>query len=359
MIDRIQLYSTRGIVSLETSESIDLLRGAACLGVIWGHSIGGNGSPNELNGAFWVWIFLVVCGYLAGVSLSDKGYGIGIKGCLKFIYNRLLRIVPLAYLALVIGLICFVITRKEIPKTTLRQFLFVPPDGLMSLSGPLWTLSVEIQFYFIAIFLAPLFDRFYDWSNYLKGLMFVGLSLVIAWVSFSGNLTGQPRTLLGNIPFLVIGLWLSRIEPISTLYWRNIKILIVPPLISCAWWLQNFHKDFFWGWKWSWGGYLLPYGGAALIAIVVACIMILFTSVHPDERWRVSTGGFFVKRWLIYCGFYCYGIYVWHAVLGTLNEHWFGVSPGFIYMGFLLVSIPLAIASYAFIEKPLLSFRLN
>ena len=118
------------------------MRGIACLGVIWGHSISENtvlrigGLPIYINGAFWVWIFFSISGYLIAKSFLQQHYSPSYKGYEKFLFNRALRILPLAYLALIIGLIASFIAR-DVPSSVIKQFLFISHFNDMSLSGPL------------------------------------------------------------------------------------------------------------------------------------------------------------------------------------------------------------------------------
>ncbi len=45
---------TNIVISSELSKSIDLIRGLAAIGVIYGHLMYNLDLPIELNGAFWV-----------------------------------------------------------------------------------------------------------------------------------------------------------------------------------------------------------------------------------------------------------------------------------------------------------------
>lgn len=182
------------------SRSIDIIRGAAALGVIWGHSMYGLSLPVELNGAFWVWIFLPISGYLVGRGFTTGGYyEFTARGFGRFLLNRALRIVPLAYVALVIGLAVCIVSGTKIPEDTIRQFLFVPDGNNISLIGPLWTVAAEIQFYLMAVILVPLVHRVWLMGGLLSGmLLFVAAAyLGFYWVRYTGDVAIQPRTFSG------------------------------------------------------------------------------------------------------------------------------------------------------------------
>lgn len=143
------------VVDSHISRSIDVIRGVAALGVIWGHSMYQLDQPLELNGAFWVWVFLPVRGYLVARGFDDGGYRRTLTAFGRFLWNRSLRIVPLTWLVLVIGAAVAWVW-QESPLDFLRQFFFVPPGNNMALVGPLWTIAAEMQFYVIAVPLVPL-----------------------------------------------------------------------------------------------------------------------------------------------------------------------------------------------------------
>lgn len=110
------------------SRSIDIIRGAAALGVIWGHSMYGLSLPVELNGAFWVWIFLPISGYLVGLikSLEWCGfhcYGIYVWHAVLAIINHQLWKIPVGSPLLVLLLLAVPIaplSYKLIEKPMLR-----------------------------------------------------------------------------------------------------------------------------------------------------------------------------------------------------------------------------------------------
>lgn len=83
------------------SEEIDIIRGTSAIGVIIGHTLYEN--FHVLNGAFWVWIFFSVSGFLQGNSFFDGKYPLNKHGIKTYWKNRILRIVPLFWLILVLG----------------------------------------------------------------------------------------------------------------------------------------------------------------------------------------------------------------------------------------------------------------
>jgi peptidoglycan/LPS O-acetylase OafA/YrhL len=158
----------------------------------------------------------------------------------------------------------------------------------------------------------------------------------------------QPRTLIGNIEFFVFGLICANIKPIQFFYGRLIKALIVFSAIAFAWWLNNYDLGRFWGP----GAYNFPLGGGQLAALVVSAAILL---ISAESRWKKADMFFSPFQW---CGFYCYGIYVWHSVMGSVSSFW-KINGDLDRFIILMLAIPLAQLSYKFIEKPMLSFKVG
>jgi peptidoglycan/LPS O-acetylase OafA/YrhL len=336
------------MVPRHTSRSIDVIRGLAALGVIWGHSVSGI-RLLDLNGAFWVWVFLPISGYLVARGFSADGYGASWPGYGRFLWNRTLRIVPLAELALLVGLLFVLASGAAVPLTAGRQFLFVPPDNDMSIVGPLWTVAAEMQFYVVSIALVPVFRA--AWRR-------VGPPAVIAlWVlvALTTGSRGQPRTLAGNLAFFTFGILLALPEGAPVRVGRGAKVATIVLLIGIAWWLQTFRPDDFWGWGQhdTW-----PLGGAAVCALLISAIVVLVTprAHEAGARWHRGFGGAIVGA-LAWCGFYTYGIYVYHSVLATLNNAVLHVPPGAARLAVLAAAVAIAPLSHRWFERPILRFK--
>lgn len=343
------------LIAPEISRSIDVIRGAAGIGVIWGHSMYGLSLPVELNGAFWVWIFLPISGYLVGRGFISGAYEATVRGFGRFFFNRALRILPLAYVALVIGFASLALVGGKAEETVVRQFLFLPPGNNMSLVGALWTVAVEMQFYLMAILLVPLVCKIWQVGGIYLGAVVCGGALFLSsyWIRYSGDVLIQPRTFLGNIVFFIFGLLLANITVVQFRGARLFKPLFVSSLIVLAWWLQNYKVRYFWGWGWH-----NPIGGGGFIALIIVAIALLITSEDQGNATCDNRLIDYCMKSLARCGFYCYGIYVWHAVFATVNNQWWQVPPGPFRLGLLLMAVAVAPLSYKFIEKPILRFKM-
>ncbi len=343
-----------------TSKRIDAIRGLAALGVIYGHSVYGFGTlPVELNGAFWVWIFLPISGFLVGRNFLPGGYECNVSGYARFLVNRFLRIVPLAYVALSIGLASLVARGQPFPGSVLSQFLFVPPLNRMSLSGPLWTVATELQFYFFSIILIPLVFYVVRRGSTSAGLLLFVLAFFGGqlWVSYIGDNASQPRTLFGNISLFIFGMLLACQKEFKINVNASRSVMYIVVCIVVAWFLQNYCGVCFWG---GGGRYGIPLGGGAVIALAIVALTVSPTSSPSSQAINPSkmliSKPFYGLAW---CGQYTYGIYVWHAIIAVLMHDFFPVTPGVTRLGLLLLAVPLAPISYRWIERPFLSKKLS
>lgn len=348
-----------GQISPSISNRIDIIRGTAALGVIYGHSIYGfEGLPIELNGAFWVWIFLSISGYLVGAGYLPGGYELTARGYTRFFVNRILRIIPLAYIALGAGIVILLASGKPLPPTVLKQFFFVPPLNDMSLSGPLWTVAAEMQFYFLSIFLVPITVHGMRRGGVFFGFFLLLLAVIVGhhWVAWVGDNISQPRTFIGNIVFFIFGLLLASSTKFK---------LVVPPVLTgisiaigvmVAWYLQNYQEGYFWGWGPATG--MLPLGGGALLALAISFAVLTALPPSPSHFVPKRVSIAIILSGLAWCGRYTYGIYVWHAIIAVLDANFLHVPPGLMHLGLLLLAVALAPLSYRLLEKPFLHFKL-
>ncbi len=315
--------------------------------------------PVELNGAFWVWMFFSLSGFLVGEAFLDGRYNLSAKGYFSFLWNRSLRILPLYYTALCFGFIFeFVASPDELNALqVIQQYLFISPANSIPLSGPLWAVAVIVHFYILSILFVWVIAKVTLEKRPALLLSLFVLSIVIIsglQIKSCGYHFGQPRTLIDNFHFFIWGILLSvinweRMPRISSLH----KYGAVFILIMIAWYGCNWKLPYFWGL----GGPLSRYvalSGGALCALSIVFIILMR---EPDGNHRGKE-----SKWLTtlaWCGYYSYGIYVCHSILGKANQLFFHLEPGIIRFVFLLLSLPVAFLSYKLMEAPLLQFRMG
>ena len=346
------------MLTKQNSIEIDALRGVAAFGVVWGHSMYALNMPVELNGAFWVWIFFSLSGFFIGEAFIDGKYKLSTDWYF-FLWNRFLRILPLYYIALCLGLIFEFITAPEKINAleVIRQFLFISPLNSTTLSGPLWALAVIVKFYIFSIFFIWIITKVNLEKRFTLLLSLLVFSIIISalYIKVYGDNSVQPRTLLGNLHFFIWGMLLSvinwerlpRISSINKFYAIFILILI-------AWYLNNWELSYFWGLGDRLINYVALSGGSLCALSIVFIIMLREPGDNNGNNFKAENK---LIKPLVWCGFYSYAIYVWHSILGKANQLFFHINPGIIRLGFLLLSLAAAYFNYKLIEAPLQQFR--
>jgi peptidoglycan/LPS O-acetylase OafA/YrhL len=138
--------------SLSYLPSLDALRAFAVCLVLHHHWVG---PPDLPTGPIGVWIFFVLSGFLITRILlsarADTLHG-NRHALLHFYGRRFLRIFPLYYFVLILGLFFSEALRRDWPwyVTYLQNYRMIwasDPDGMFGVH--LWTLAVEEQFYLV------------------------------------------------------------------------------------------------------------------------------------------------------------------------------------------------------------------
>ncbi|MEO1430081.1 MAG: acyltransferase [Cyanobacteria bacterium J06633_8] len=152
------------------------------------------------HGAIAVWIFFVLSGYLMGKVFYTKRYAVDIAGVIKFWRNRILRIFPLYYFAV---LILSIFVYPEILKFSswgyllrICTFTYHPYISFeaVKFNDVFWSLSTEVQFYLLVPFIYSLIQ---NRLNNQKKVFIVGLLIIITslifrsllWISFHQEIT--------------------------------------------------------------------------------------------------------------------------------------------------------------------------
>ena len=223
------------------------LRAMACLMVMFGHyflvvfpatTVETSFLKHELLGLFrhcspWggVWVFFTLSGYLMGKGFSRGRYALNAAGVRSFYRNRLLRIAPL-YFSAVLLFSAFLAPEMFVPRNLwqLAQLLLFDfrGDVPISILGALWSVCTEVQFYLLApFFFAGLFAlhrrsaRGFWWGVAAFYPMFTAIRLLGTVLpsfphtaAFAG-LNGPPYpvlgypTLLPNLDVFLVGMSLN------------------------------------------------------------------------------------------------------------------------------------------------------
>ena len=352
---------------------LDVLRFAAFLAVFMHHALprdAGLYIRNGLSpaatqwlltakeaGAFGLDLFFALSAYLITELLLSEHASRGTFSVSAFYVRRALRIWPLyfTFLALTIFVVPTIFPADKFGLIYIISFgLFVgnwvcATNGIpFSVAGPLWSISVEEQFYIGW----PLLLRFFG-INRIKHLA-VAL-LLVAFLT---------RILLAVYGVKHPGVWcntFARLDSIAlgalvafSLHGHvpkinNVLRLALAAVALAGWWLIARY---------------LSQDGASSVATYalsgLASVMLLFAVLRSEARF-LHVPPF---SWLVYLGRISYGLYVFHllalaVMMNVLVVPVLGIplSFGLRVLSSFLVTVGLATLSYTWLEQPFLRLK--
>jgi peptidoglycan/LPS O-acetylase OafA/YrhL len=315
----------------------------------YGYLYGSYGHRVLLGGGSAVLIFFALSGYLLFWPFAKPWFGGGDAIDLRrYAVNRILRILPLYYVAIVLVLLLqeqggsasqwwhFGLLAENFSTTTLGQ-----------VNGSLWSVIVEIHFYV----LLPLIAFLLAWASRRRRGVAIAILLAAGLADYRFRQWGLARgwhtaellrySLPGTFFFFIPGMLAAMLR----LSWEERRPRVLAgPLTSPAIWLAAslpfwaLHFDHFADWPAVVGSFL----------IVGACALPLRDSraVRALE-WRPIAA----------LGVASYSIYVWHMPIA----HALSNAPNWPFVPLLVLSLlvccAVALVSYRLIEAPFLRLR--
>ena len=270
---------------------LDGWRGISILLVLAGHLFPLGPKRFGLNECFStlrVAIFFTLSGFLITTTLLNR------PNVIEFLIRRLCRIVPVAW---VFTLIALTLAHASWERY-LAQLLFysnLPPYWVTDYTGHLWSLCVEMQFYFTIALVCALFGRRGLWSIPVLALLVTAYRIeshtylaIVTIRRVDEILAGGTLALVCNTPHLpAVRRFLTWMSP----------LVLLPFAFGAS------HQYF--------GplDYLRPY----LVASMVGSTL-LFAGDSGTARYLQS-------KWLVYIAAISYALYIFHPVVGW---GWFG-----------------------------------
>ena len=341
---------------------LDGLRGVAILMVILYH-FGANHYLRPLNilinSDFGVDIFFVISGFLITTLLLKEKVKYGSISFKRFFTRRALRILPAAYLFLIVIIIlkldyCLKISSSDF----LASFLFFKnfPYLQEPYTGHFWSLAAEVQFYLIFPILLA-----YNINRYMV-IIFVIVTVVpvVAILSYY------------HMDFLYANHFLRVVTKVTMyLFWKGPFIVLigslVPALLFKGFIKTNQRKGFYFS---SFILFLIaiiinsksfvcynPYLSKFMAAILVAAAIVLSLG-RKSLLSRILS-----NRALVQVGIISYSLYLWHApFLGRqLWQPWLQFLRVFPPYTFIIIKLVLvfliAFASYYLVEVKFLKIK--
>ncbi len=344
---------------------LDVLRFCAFLMVFLGHAITVYPESSDWLKAlkfipgFGVPLFFALSAYLVTELLTREKRLKGTVNVPYFYSRRILRIWPLYFLVLGAG---FVLSRiypgARVPLPALFAYMLLVGNwyttvyGYLSFGlGPLWSISVEEQFYLL-----------WPWVVRITSRRSLALICLCGWICsqmvlfyFCYHHTLNSPTVWANsvvqLQYFAIGVGLSLFLNGSVPSIRGgLRVLIILgafllfPTVECL-----FDRDGIRGLEQhSSFAHTYPiylFGGISVLAILVG-----FLGCSSLESWRGLT----------YLGKISYGLYVYHPLAIGLGAHVvdsFGLNSQFIIVAGLIADIGIAWISYEYLEKPFMRMK--
>jgi peptidoglycan/LPS O-acetylase OafA/YrhL len=321
------------------------------------------------TGAFGVCLFFVLSAYLITELLLREKKCTGTIHVKSFYLRRILRIWPLYFVFLLLGVLLSVFFRAyRLEARWILSFLLLGgnwyvANGALSNNpiGPLWSISVEEQFYLCWPWIACLGGK--RWIRILSLVLLPTSFVCIYQLSRVG--AGAVRfNSFAQFQFFALGalLALALRGRVPNLRLLHRIVLFLTGLIS--WFVANFvfHVDHA-GTTPSPGSMLTGYE-----LVAVGCLLFIVSFLGASTRW-------FPKQ-LVYLGKISYGLYVFHMlslnIVGALlwpsesRRASLQTTRGMVFLtvlAFLILvvalsgTVALSAFSYRFLERPFLSMK--
>jgi len=340
------------------TNNLDLIRLFAALEVAISHSLSHLqvGNVNSLFLNFLklfpgVPIFFFISGFLISKSYENS---ISTK---EYFKNRVLRIYPALIVVSIIGISSVYfsgyfntidVSIKKIliwflGQTTIIQFYnpdFMREYGVGVLNGSLWTISVELQFYIITPILYMLFKIVNNKKNntILYSLILISMAIHFVYYSYKINHSELFIYKLLGVSFIP---WLYMFL-IGILYQKHF-ISIHKLLKNKALILTIIYISLVYITKLQLGNGINP-----ILFILLTTLIFSYSYTNPSFSMKILRGNDI-----------SYGVYIYHMILVNFFIYK-GLTSDILYSIIVIcLTIPTAIISWKFIEKPFINLKVK
>jgi peptidoglycan/LPS O-acetylase OafA/YrhL len=348
---------------------LDALRFFAFFGVFRFHFAGAvdryvaHGAPrwvvvaNSVSyaGAFGVDLFFVLSAYLITELLLREKSKRGMLDVRAFYIRRILRIWPLYFFAIGLALVPVFNPVHGFTWRYATAFLLLAGNWsiiawgwpMHTIANPLWTISVEEQFYLLWPPIVRTLSR--------NRIVFAAAAMLIAstgmrilMVAFHGGMDSVRCNTLGRLDPIAAGILVAatlrgRIPNFSIFVRLGMLCCGMLPLVLVAhYWKIEDPEALLW---------IPTLVGFPVVA--ASCTLIMLAALGVSIRPPVA---------LLYLGKISYGLYVYHALASFLSDKFVPVRTHFRQLVLremlaLAITVLLASASYALLEKPFLRLK--
>ena len=305
--------SIPGSLSNSYFPQLDGLRGVAITTVLISHYIFNYSLKYYDIGNIGVETFFVLSGFLITTLILKEKIKQGTVSLKRFYIRRALRILPVAYLFLLVLLFLNYIFKLNISSGSffasifyVRNFHYKYDDSWAN--GHFWTLAVEEQFYILFPILIV-----HSLKNYIRLIFLIIFSVpLLVYVGFHNIGIFYSNYLIHKITFLCINLF--RYGTVSILVGSLLSILMFKKIMPTEVKNSNRYLSFFLFlfaafFRMTLVGVLGFYINSLLFSVIVALIIYL-TLVNSGD----FLGTLLKNKWLVHFGVLSYSVYIWQQI---------------------------------------------
>ncbi|MGY1642021.1 acyltransferase family protein [Geodermatophilus sp. SYSU D00703] len=347
-LPRRHAHEDRVVARFGYKPALDGLRGTAALIVFGSHAVPGVLPGGDLG----LDLFFALSGYLITSLLLTEADSNGTIDLPRFYGRRAVRLLPALLLLLAAVAVLTALTPTGPSWTAVVSVLFYVGNWVRALGGELgtlthtWSLSVEEQFYLVwplicLVVLAVAARRGAEGARLLAWISAGGcaLALLLRVLLVDGDTVRIYNGTDTRMDFLLFGCLLScltRTVGVRRLARWMGRAFPAAALVAVAWLL--FHGP---------GNDLVWTAGYTVMAVSSA-VVVGHVALRPGSR----AGRALTLPAMVWLGKISYGFYLWHfPVLAFLRTA--HVPPvGLVVLG-LLLTVPVAWASFRFVEAPI------
>jgi len=351
---------------------LDALRFFACLSVFIHHSGGTRNfivtnpwtRPVQKAGVFGVCLFFLLSAYLITELLWKEKDRTGSIHLRSFYVRRILRIWPLYFGCILL----YVVLIPFFPGATAHPYmllalLFMAGNWYFAARGwvnfaidPVWSISVEEQFYLLVPTIAKFGGKRAIWILSIFFLIAAQLMLLFLGLHHVSGAPGVWTNSIVQFQFFAAGCILALVLKDRQTVWNSGLVRLAAFLLGLIFW--GIAGDSFR----LLGGYPAEpsaFGLCAGYGLVLIGTVLLFLAVYGiSSRW--------IPRWAIYLGKISFGLYLFQGFTFDLAQHslatpYINKLKHHLPVADLLIEIGLtllaAALSYRFFEKPFLRLK--
>ncbi|HEY8784035.1 MAG TPA: acyltransferase [Mucilaginibacter sp.] len=333
--------------------SLDGLRGLAIMSVIASHFGRNESWLTYVDGAIGVHIFFILSGFLITTLLLKEKIVTGNISLRNFYIRRFLRIIPVAYLYLLVLIVLNYLFGLNIPALSfLMSFSFFRNIPLTNdwYTGHFWTLASEEQFYIITPILLSLWPNKYiklsiillvivplvDYTGFHNiGIFYTNRTIHVITMTFIALTSRSALYIItGSLFSILLFKGIINIERFNKKYYLSFFLLIIAGIIHFPNHLIN-----------------IPYVSAVIFAVLIGFVIVL--NLSEDNMLTLILKNPILNR----IGILSYSIYIWQQIF-TVYQPWKG---SFKYSQNIFVNAAalfiVSYCSYNYFEKPFLKLK--